>query len=334
MEKRWNVWMLAMLAFGMVLWVDSPRTMAGEKASKGKVAVVNGLAISQSSFDWEMHRAKLVYGRGRALGGPQLLEIKKRALENLIERELLFQESKKKGIQVDAADVDKQLDTMRRKFPNEEAFKKELGKSNLTEKTFKVELKRAIATQQLVEKEIVSGIAIPENEIKDYYEKNKSKMIQPAQIRASHVLIKVDSKKGPEQKKEAKTAIEKIKAKIKKGEDFAALAKEHSECPSASRGGDLGFFGQGQMVKPFEKAAFALKKDEVSDIVETNFGYHIIKLTDKRPATEVSFKEVRQQIEQHLKQEKVNEAIGRYVAALKKEAKIERLLPQADPAKP
>jgi peptidyl-prolyl cis-trans isomerase C len=263
-----------------------------------------------------------------------LEEIKNRALENLIERELLYQESRRKGIIVEASAVDKQLDAMKSKFPSADVFSKEIGKMNLTEETLKEQLERAIATQRFVEKEIVDTIVVPESAVLDYYKKNKSRMMQPEQIRASHVLIKVDPQKGPEQKKDARKTIEQIEAKVKKGEDFSALAKEYSQCPSSDRGGDLGYFGRGQMVKPFEEAAFALKPGEVSGIVETRFGYHVIKMNEKRPASEMSFEDVKEQLERYLKQEKINEAIGKYVAMLKKDAEIERMLPQDLKAKP
>ncbi len=105
-----------------------------------------------------------------------------------------------------------------------------------------------------------------------------------------------------------------------------ALAKEYSTCPSSKQGGDLGFFGKGQMVPSFEKAAFALKPGEISNVVETQFGYHVIKLTEKKPAVTTDFNEVKAKIEEFLKGQKVNEAIQKYLAETKKTAKIEILM--------
>jgi peptidyl-prolyl cis-trans isomerase C len=333
MKNKRNIFFWAISAFGLVLWAGGAMVIAEQKGSESRVALVNGETISQADFEWEMHRAKQVYGRGRPLDETQLMDIQKRALENLIDRELLFQESKKRGFKVEPATVDEQFNAMKGRFPDEETFNKEIGKLNITAEILKSQLERAIATQQFVEKEIVTGITVSEKEIKDYYENNKTEMMQPEQVRASHVLIKTNPGATQAEKDNAKKDMEQIVARIKKGEDFATIAKEKSQCPSSAQGGDLGFFGRGQMVKPFETAAFALKPGEVSDIVETGFGYHVIKVVDKRPESIIAFDDVKEQLERHLKQQKVNQTIGQYVEKLKGEAKIERFLPQPTEAK-
>jgi peptidyl-prolyl cis-trans isomerase C len=127
-------------------------------------------------------------------------------------------------------------------------------------------------------------------------------------------------------KAEARTKIESLQTKLNKGEDFGALAKEYSEGPSGPKGGDLGFFGRGQMVKPFEETAFTMKPGQVSEMVETKFGYHIIMVTDRTPEGTLSYEEVRDRLEQYLKQQKVQESIAEYVETLKGKAKIERFL--------
>ena len=110
------------------------------------------------------------------------------------------------------------------------------------------------------------------------------------------------------------------------GEEFAVLAKEFSEGPSSANGGDLGNFRRGQMVKPFEEAVFTLRPGEVSDIVETEFGYHLIKVIDKKPETTIAYEDIKDRLEQHLKQEKVQREVSLYVEKLKEKAKVERFL--------
>jgi len=143
---------------------------------------------------------------------------------------------------------------------------------------------------------------------------------------ASHILIKVDSKADASKKAEARKKIEKIQKKVKKGEDFAALAKEFSEGPSGAKGGDLGYFKRGQMVKPFEDVAFALKPVEVSDIVETRFGYHLIKVIDKKPEKVIAFAEVKDKLQQYIKRQKIQGQVNQYIEELKGKAKIDRFL--------
>ena len=149
---------------------------------------------------------------------------------------------------------------------------------------------------------------------------------QPGQIHASHILVKVEPTAAKKEKAKARKRIQKIEKKLKKGEDFGVLAKKYSEGPSATKGGDLGFFGRGQMVKPFEEAAFALSPGKVSGIVETKFGYHLIKVTDKKPATAIAFDKVKDKLKNDLKQKSIREKVDKYVKQLKDKAKVERFL--------
>ena len=296
---------------------------------KAKVADVNGVAITRADFEREMSRAKQVYGMGRTMAPAQVSEMRKRVLENLIEREVLFQESQKKGIKVDESLVNEEFEKLRKRFPTEEEFKENLSRMDLTEALLKSEFKRVMAVQQLIEEEIVVKVAISDKEIEMYYNSNPNQFKQPEQVKASHILIGVDPK-DDKTKTDARKKIDMIAVRLKKGEDFAALAKEFSTCPSSAKGGDLGYFRRGQMVKPFEDAAFSLKEDEVSGIVETRFGFHVIKVVDKKPETTLAFNDVKEDLEQQLKQRKVRSDLGKYVADLKAKAKVERSLPEKE----
>ena len=147
--------------------------------------------------------------------------------------------------------------------------------------------------------------------------------MQPEAMRASHILLKADT---PEAKAAAKTKAGDLLTQIKGGADFAALAKQHSNDGSAPNGGDLGFFPRGQMVKPFEEAAFALKAGEISPIVETEFGYHIIKGAEHRDARTVPLAEVSDRIAQALRQQKQQALAQEYVQSLKTKGKVEILM--------
>ena len=124
----------------------------------------------------------------------------------------------------------------------------------------------------------------------------------------------------------ARNKIEEIQHRVQKGEDFAALAKEFSQGPSSAKGGDLGYFGQGQMVKPFEEAAFAIMPGDVSDIVQTKFGYHLSKVIDKKSQTTIAFKDIKDRLGRYLKQQKVQKEVSLCIQKLKEKAKVERFL--------
>ena len=325
MQTKGMRWLLTLLAVLALALVCSP-IMAGEKnPSEKKVAVVNGTVITQAEFDREMHAVQRRFSSmGKPLSDSQLSAIKKDTLEGLIDRELLYQESQKKGIKIDDAAVKEEMETLKKRFPSEAEFKNMMSVMNLTEAALKYQLMRGMALQEFVDKELVQGVTVSDKEIKDYYDSHPDFFKQPEQVRASHILIKVDSQADESQKAEARKTLEKIQQKLKKGEDFSALAKESSQCPSSDKGGDLGYFKRGQMVKPFEDAASALKPGEVSDIVETKFGYHLIKVVDKKPEGTIPYKDVKDKIKQHIKSEKVQEKVSSYVAKLKEKAKVER----------
>ena len=322
-RRTWVVMTMVALFLVGFAW---PVSAAEKEAKKDKVAGVNGVIITRAEFDREMNRAKQVYGMGRPIDPSQLPEMKKKVLENLIEREVLFQESQKKGIKVEEAVVNQELEKLKKRFATEDEFKENLNRMDLTEAVLKSEFGRVMAVQRLIEEEIVVKTEVSDKEVEMYYSSNPNQFKQPEQINASHILIGVDSGSDKEKKGEARKKIDTIAARLKKGEDFAALAKEFSTCPSSAKGGNLGFFRRGQMVKPFEEAAFSLKPGEVSAVVETRFGFHVIKVIEKKPETTLTLDEVREDLEQQLKQQKVRRDMGKYVAELKAKAKVERTL--------
>ncbi len=310
----------------VLLLLASPTLLADQKEpSKDTVAVVNGVEISRADFDAEISRARQQFaGMGQPISGERLSEIKKDVLKNLIGRELLYQTSQKHGIKVDEAAINNQLAMLKKRFPSEAEFNKVLSKNNLSEAAIRAQLERNMAIKEFIDKQFVQKVTISDKESKAYYESNPEYFKQPEQVQASHILIKIDSKADESQKAQARKKIENIQKRLQKGEDFAALAKESSQCPSKAKGGDLGYFQRGQMVPAFEQVAFALKPGAVSDIVETRFGYHLIKVIGKKPETTIPYKDVKDKLEQHLKREKIQKEVTLYVEKLNEKAKVER----------
>ncbi|MFZ4859927.1 MAG: peptidylprolyl isomerase [Desulfuromonadaceae bacterium] len=289
---------------------------------QGVIARVNGTPIDAI----ELRRAKKVMLRGQTPPADQLAALDKQAVEQLISAQLLYQAAAK----VEIKDIDKQIDAKlaqgRERFKDEQEFKKAIKELEMDEKDLREYTRRDILISQFVETAFIAKTVVPETEIRSFYDSNQDKFKQEETVKASHILIGVDSSATADEKSKAKEKADKLKKELAGGADFATLAKGNSTCPSAPQGGDLGFFGKGQMVPSFEKAAFALKPGEVSDVVETQFGYHIIKLTEKKSATTTEYKEVKAKIEDYLKGQKVNEAIQKYIEDVKKTAKIEILL--------
>ena len=306
---------------------NGPVHSAQGKVVRDYVAIVNGKKISKEKYEREFASLKSRFAAsGRRLTPIQELELKKNLLESLISRELLYQESQKRGITVGQEQVEKQLVAVKKHYPDDDAFKKALKKAHYTESGVKDQLRRAIAIDKFIEQELKSKIQITDKDVRDYYDSHKDLFRRPAQIRASHILIKLGPNPTKEEKEKALKKIKEIQQKVKKGGDFAELAKKYSEGPSAKRGGDLGYFSRGQMVKPFEDAAFSLDKGQVSDVVQTVFGYHLIKVTDKRPETTLPFEKIKDRLKQYLVEQKLQKMVKDYAENLKKKAKIERFV--------
>jgi peptidyl-prolyl cis-trans isomerase C len=310
-----------------LITLASPAYVGESQSAEQKVAGVNGTVINQAEFDSEMNRVlERLQRTGRFPNDLERSQIKKQVLENLIARELLYQESQKKGIKVDQKEVEAQLTALKGRFPSEVEFKNAMSTMNLTEADLRFQFERDVAIRKLLDDQIGGKSTVSEKESRAYYDSKLESFKKPEQVRASHILIKVDPGADEAKKAEARTKIESLQAKLKKGDDFGALAKEYSEGPSGPKGGDLGFFGRGQMVKPFEETAFSMKPGQVSGMVETRFGYHLIMVTERTPESTLSYEEVKDRLEQYLKQQKDQKAIAAYVETLKGKAKIERFV--------
>jgi len=291
-----------------------------------KLAVVNGVAITKVDFDRKLHQVKQhMLRQEQQISDDRLAKMKTDILETMINEELLFQESQKKGITVEPEAIATDLKRIKKGFATDADFKKLIAESGLTEAELQSDIERGHVINKLIDNQIAALVVIPDQEIRTFYDTHPNSFKKPEQVRASHILIKVDSKGEPSVKDEKKAKLQKIQKRLKGGEDFVVLAKEFSECPSNVKGGDLGYFGRGNMVKPFEDAAFALKTGEVSDIVETQFGYHLIKVVDKKPESVMSYEDVKDKIGQYLKQEKTGKELKGYIDKLRKKAVIERI---------
>jgi peptidyl-prolyl cis-trans isomerase C len=299
---------------------------AGETIDGNEPAVtVNGSVITEGEIG---ARLSPMLRRHLSRMDPNMAAQYKRRLREqmvnaLIEERLLDERVKKAGISVSESDVNDRIDRM--------AFQQGISINSLkilvesqgqSYEQFQQQIKKAVGYEKLVELE--GGVAeINEANALAYYNENKEMFSKPEQVKASHILIKVAPSATPEEKAAAREKAEKLLKEIKEGADFAELAKANSDCVSKTEGGNLGFFERGKMVKEFEDAAFAMQPGEISDIVETQFGYHIIKVTNRVAAHVISFEEIKSELINGLKQMEVNKVYKPYVDKLKAGARIE-----------
>jgi len=210
-------------------------------------------------------------------------------LNQMVDARLLVQKAKELNYTVDEERIkkaaDAQIKQIQTRFKSEEEFMSELKKAGMNKfdlQNYFVEmLKEQSLKEQIIQNQIKSKIKITDSDVESYYQEHKSEMpMRPQMVNVGMIMRQV--KASSETKKAQLDAINQLMDRLKKGEDFAEVARESSDCPSSKVGGDLGFFGHGMMVKPFEDAAYKLKVGQISGIVETQFGYHIIKLEEKR----------------------------------------------------
>jgi peptidyl-prolyl cis-trans isomerase C len=324
MRKKW-LWVLTAIAICLVVVLLALPLV--KRPPENRVAVVDGSSIPKADFDREVSLVEQrLMNAGKPLIDSQLSKLKQEVLEQLINRELLYQESQRRGIKVRQAEVDEKLEAMKKNFPAEADFESVLNEAHLSEVELKSQIERGLAIDEFIAGKFVEKVTLSEEEVKAYYQSNSESFKQQEQVRASHILIKVGPQEDQSKITSARMKIEKIQQKLRQGEDFAALAKEFSQCPSGSKGGDLGYFAQGQMAKPFEDAAFALMPGEISDVVETTFGYHLIKVNDKTPETVLAFDDIKDGLKRYLTQQKVQQEVVLYVQKLKEQATVERYL--------
>lgn len=288
------------------------------------MAKVNGVVITRGDVDRTVKALLAQNRQGQDLPPELLKQAEESTLENLISAELLYQTGAKQEIKELDKQVEDKIHQSKERFPSAAEFEKALKSAGLTEKELTEYTRKDIIINALIQKEVAPKVTVNDDEAKKFYDENINRFKQQESVKASHILVGVDPKATAEEKQKAKEKAEGLLKKVKAGEDFAALAKKESTCPSSAQGGDLGFFTRGQMVAPFEKAAFALKPGEVSDVVETQFGYHIIKLTERKDGETVKFDETKDKIKEYLKGQKMQKAVADYIADLKTKAKVEK----------
>lgn len=293
-----KVWIAisAILAIALIIVLIKP-PFGG---SNETVATVNGVNISKDRLYDE-----LVLAGGAA------------TLDNLITQELIAQEAKAASVTVSDADVTAEIDLIKKSFGSDEEFNATLAQYGMTLETLQKDTKVNLTIRKILEPQT----DVTDAEIQQFYDENKASLGTPEQVQASHILVAT------------KEEADAILAELKQGADFATLAKEKSTDPgSKDKGGDLGFFGKGAMVPEFEEAAFALKVNELSGVVQTEHGFHIIKKTAEKAAVVPTFEEKKEEIRKQLVATEANELSEAWMAKIREKAKITNTLATETPA--
>ncbi len=294
-------------------------------------AKVNGEGITraelQARVDASMRQGSTNSG---AITQPrQYNRLQRQVLDQLIAQELLWQAAKGAGFVATKDEVDQAMAQIRQRYTTEMAFDNQLTEHGFTAESFREDMRRKISVRRWAQETLSKDIQVSDAEIHDYYTANQARFVQSEQVNARHVLVKLAPNASEAESAAARRKIEQILERAKAGADFAELAKAQSEGPTAPQGGDLGFVPRGAMVKPFEDAAFALKPGEISDVVRTQYGLHIIKLEARREGSLVPEEQVAPAIRQQLFATKFQDAVVDRMRALRDEASVEILIPES-----
>lgn len=310
---------------------DINSTAPPQPAPDSVVVTVNGFDITESRLQAAMQPALRKLGSQQP---PQFIEqykkqLRAEVLDNLIIQQLLEQKVKADKIVVSPKEVDAHLNQMmqqQRPPLSLNDFKLLLEAYGSSLEQVEQRIRHGLAYEKLMQAHWAGKINIIDHDVEEYYQNNLGDFKVPEQIRASHILISTQSSGTADDPNaataDARARIEGLLEQLKNGADFAQLAAANSACPSGKKGGDLGFFTTGQMVPAFERAAFTLKPGRISDIVQTQFGYHIIKVTDRINAYTISLAQAKPDIRQALQQQKQGEFAAQYIESLKAAAKI------------
>jgi len=294
-------------------------------AGNDVVARVNGKPLTAFELNEEFQDILPIMGAYHGgMSKEKIAEIREKALSNLIEKELQYQYALEKGLSVPAKDIESEFTEMQKRFGSAANFKEALKKSSITKEELKGFISKRLLTVKAKDHEVTAPATLSDSDIKEYYEKNKGTFNKPVEFRASHILIGVEPSANKEEREAGLKSAKEVLAKVKSGEDFATLAMKYStDQATAPIGGDIGPFHKGMAEESVEKAVLALKVGEVSDVVETIYGYHIIMLTGLKPAAQLTFDEVKADIKKKLEKKKAEELYNAWMDGLRSKAKIE-----------
>jgi len=287
----------------------------GEDITRGEIMQVVGVAIQRVASQVPPEQLQQFQG-----------QIYQQIKNDLINKKLIDAAVAAADVVVDDAQVTEQLEAIKTQLPEEQTLETALAAQGITVEELTENIKKDLATRTFLEEKAAAVAEATEEEAKEFYDSNPENFVKPETVSASHILVTFNEEDGEEAKAAKKAEIEKIRADIIAGTTtFEDAAKTHSSCPSGAEGGALGTFGKGRMVPEFELAAFTQEVGEVGDVIETQFGFHIIKVTDHQDEGVVTFDESKDQIIGYLTTQKKQQAISDFVKGLRDSATIEEL---------
>ncbi len=289
------------------------------------LVTVNDDTIRQADVDRQI--SQMFAQAGQAMPPEQLQQIAQQMMPQIIDQmivhKLLEQEVERSGVTVPEEQIQEVIEELTLNLQGEMTLAEALEQAGMDEAELRKNIGEGLRIQTMVEARAGKVPDPTAEDIAAFYHEHPQHFEQPERLGARHILFEVDRDAGDEAKAEQKAEAEKVLQQLLEGADFEALAKEHSACPSSEDGGSLPPFAQGEMVPEFDAATRALEVGEISPVIETDFGYHVIRLDDRMEASKVPLPEVAERIREHVKQEREQKSFSAVIAALREGASIE-----------
>lgn len=312
------------MLFGLILlsFAGVPFASGAQPVSK-VVATVNGAKLTEAELNQEINILMPMNQDFHGKTSEEKMEkIKAKAMKNLVDLELRAQDAEAKGIKIPSSEFDVDYNKMLAKFKTKKALKAAYQDSGFTDKSFKRMIERKLLADKIRLAEVDGAVTITQEKVKSHYTANVARYSKPEEFRASHIMVKVDPSLSSEEKLALKTKAENLLKRIKAGEKFEEIAINESDDLSKIKGGDLGYFHAGQTQPEFDAALFKLKVGEISDVVETLYGFHIIHLTERRAPRVIPFDEIQDRIKKDLVDTEKKQLLENWMDKLYKKAKI------------
>lgn len=308
------------VGFLAALVLVKPLTTVSESMA---VAKVNGVVLTERDLSEAINKIFPMAGFHGKLTPDKVKKFRPRALKLMVEKELLYQEARARGMKVEKSRMNKIIKEKTKNIGGSKAFRKALKNQGMTKKEFERRLEKIILVDELTKAAVDDLATVSEEDIQGYYERNKEGFKRPEAMKLRHILVSVKPNAMLQEKQDRRKRAEEVVAKLKAGEDMASLAWTYSDDPYRVKGGDLGLVHKGMLDPDLEAQVLKLKEGETSGVIETIYGFHVVRLEKKVAPTQLSLKDVRARVSAKFREKKKKALREALIEGLREKAEIE-----------
>ena len=325
--------MIARACLALALLLFATADLHAQGIYPGDAVRVNDETVSNQRFNGFYIEYRNTKGVAVGARGDQLellTQLRREAMDLIIEQTLVGQAAEKAGIEADPAEVDKHVEALRSVYKSEASFKMKLKDDGFTDEGYRRHIARMTIAKIYLDRIRMDAADVGDKELERYYKENEARLTLPERVRVRHILLTWKPLGTQDDRAALRKQMEPILERARDGENFAELATNFSDdYATKNTGGDTGLFPRGTMVPAFEEVAFALKPGEISDPVETVFGIHILRLEERSESRIMPLDEIREQLREHVREEKMETAVQEKIDELRAAADVEILIPLA-----